>query len=212
MKRVFVLSPARADGRRAQLLTRPQAAFELARQAQVGDAKLADIFAFCSGLYFRGKLAYGRHFAQPPSRIAGVQVITTSRGLLAADTRIGLDELREFVAVSIAAHESSFTGPLRRSVETLAQAACEVVLLGSIATGKYVDCLLPILGDRLLFPSEFVGRGDMSRGALLLRCVERNEELSYIPILGATLRGSRPRGASETRPRSPNRKGEDTES
>ena len=212
MKRVFVLSPARADGRRAQMLTRPQAAFELARQAQAGDAKLADVFSFCSGLYFRGKLAYGRHFAQPPSRIAGVQVITTSRGLLPAETRIGLDELREFVSVSIAARESRFTVPLRRSVETLAQAACEVVLLGSIATGKYVDCLLPILGDRLLFPSEFVGRGDMSRGALLLRCVERNEELSYIPILGATRRGPRPKRPTSPSPECPNDRQEDTKS
>lgn len=191
-----MLSPARAGGRRAQLLTRPQAAFELARQAQIGDAKLADVFAFCSGLYFRGKLAYGRRFTRPPARVAGVQVITPSRGLLPAETRIGIDELREFVTVSVAADERRFTGPLRRSAEVLAAASCDVILLGSIATGKYVDCLLPILGDRLLFPSEFVGRGDMSRGALLLRCVERNEELDYIPVLGATRCGRRPEGLS----------------
>src|SRR5262245_16348688 len=163
MKRVFVLSPARSGGRRAQLLTRPQASFELARQAQIGDATLADVFAFCSGLYFRGKLAYGRRFAQPPDRIAGVQVITPSRGLLPADARIGIEDLREFVAVPVGANESRFTVPLQRSLEALAEASCDVILLGSIATGKYVDCLLPILGDRLLFPSEFVGRGDMSR-------------------------------------------------
>lgn len=186
MKQVFLLSPARADGRRAQLLTRPQAAFELARQAQIGDARLADVFAFCSGLYFRGKLAYGRRFARPPAQIAGVQVITSTRGLLPAETRIGVDELREFVTVSVAADETRFTGPLRRSAEALARASCDVILLGSIATGKYVDCLLPILGDRLFFPSEFVGRGDMSRGSLLLKCVQRNQELNYVPVGGAT--------------------------
>lgn len=192
MKRIFVLSPARSGGRRAQFLTRPQATFELARQTQIGDARLADIFAFCSGLYFRGKLAYAQRFAQPPGQIAGVQVITPSRGLLPADTRIGIDELSEFVSVSVAASENRFTEPLRKSVEVVAEARCDVVLLGSIATGKYVDCLLPILGDRLLFPSDFVGRGDMSRGALLLRCVKRNEELTYIPVQGATRRGRRP--------------------
>jgi hypothetical protein len=192
MKQVFLLSPARADGRRAQLLTRPQAGFELARQAQIGDARLADVFAFCSGLYFRGKLAYGQYFARPPAEVAGVQVITSTRGLLPAEARIGVDELREFVTVSVAADETRFTGPLRRSAEALARASCDVILLGSIATGKYVDCLLPILGDRLLFPSEFVGRGDMSRGSLLLRCVQRNEELNYVPIGGSSRRARRP--------------------
>lgn len=193
MKRVFVLSPARASGRRAQLITRPQAMFEVARQAQIGDAKLGDVFAFCSGLYFRGKLAYGQRFAQPPSKIPGVLIITPSRGLLPADTRIGIAELREFVTVAIAESEARFTGPMRRSAEMLAKVSCEVVLLGSIATGKYVDCLLPILGNRLLFPSEFVGRGDMSRGALLLKCVARSEELNYIPVLGAMRHGPRPK-------------------
>jgi hypothetical protein len=192
MSRVFILSPARADGRRAQLLTRPQAAFELARQMQIGDAALGDVFTFCSGLYFRGKLAYGRKFAQPPDGIPGVQIITSSRGLLSAETRIGTAELREFVTVAVDADEARFTDPLRRSAEMLAAATCEVVLLGSIATGKYINCLLPILGPRLLFPSAFVGRGDMSRGALLLRCAARDEELNYIAVSRSNRRGPRP--------------------
>jgi hypothetical protein len=188
MSRVFILSPARAGGRRAQLLTRPQASFELARQTQIGDAALGDVFTFCSGLYFRGKLTYGRKFANPPEGLAGVQIITPSRGLLPAEVRIGVADLQEFVTVAVDPEEARFTGPLRRSAELLAAASCEVVLLGSIATGKYVNSLLPILGNRLLFPSEFVGRGDMSRGALLLRCAARNEELSYVPFARANSR------------------------
>ena len=191
MNRVFVLSPARADGRRAQLLTRPGAAFQLARQIQIGDATLGDVFAFCSGLYFRGKLTYARQFARPIEGVAGVQIITPSRGLLAADTRVGSAELDEFARVAVDADEPRFTEPLLRSAEILAATPCEVVLLGSVATGKYVDSLLPILGSRLLFPSEFVGRGDMSRGGLLLRCAARNEELNYIPLSGAIRRGGR---------------------
>jgi hypothetical protein len=58
----------------------------------------------------------------------------------------------------------------------------EVILLGSVATGKYTDTLLPVLGPRLMFPADFAGRGDMSRGALLLRSVAANEELRYIPV------------------------------
>lgn len=192
MSRIFILSPARAGGRRAQLLTSPRAAFELARQMQIGEATLGDVFAFCSGLYFRGKLAYGRKFANSPEGLAGVQVITSSRGLLSADARVGEAEMREFINVEVDADEPRFTGPLSESAKALAAATCEVVLLGSIATGKYVDCLLPILGKRLLFPSDFVGRGDMSRGALLLRCAARNEELNYLALAGAVRRGRRP--------------------
>jgi hypothetical protein len=65
-------------------------------------------------------------------------------------------------------------------------------LLGSIATGKYSDLLLDIFGDRLLFPTEFVGRGDMSRGGLLLRCVREERELAYQPVIGAVRHGKRP--------------------
>ena len=101
VNRVFILSPARAGGRRAQLLTRPDATFELARQAQIGDAALGDVFAFCSGLYFRGKLTYARRFAQPIEGVVGVQIITPSRGLLSADVRIGSAELHEFAKVAV---------------------------------------------------------------------------------------------------------------
>jgi hypothetical protein len=66
----------------------------------------------------------------------------------------------------------------------------EVILLGSVATGKYTETLLPILGQRLLFPADFAGRGDMSRGALLLRSVAAGKELSYVPVIGDRLRRS----------------------
>jgi hypothetical protein len=65
------------------------------------------------------------------------------------------------------------------------------VLLGSVATGKYVDVLLEFMGERLLFPREFVGRGDMSRGALLLRAVREGKELAYEPVAGAIRHGRR---------------------
>jgi hypothetical protein len=68
-----------------------------------------------------------------------------------------------------------------------------VVLLGSVARGKYVDVLLPIFGDRLRFPIEFVGRGDMSRGGLLLRAAASGVELVYHSLtVGVRPRGPRP--------------------
>jgi hypothetical protein len=66
------------------------------------------------------------------------------------------------------------------------------VLLGSIASDKYVDLLLEVFGERLLFPAEFVGRGDMSRGGLMLRCATAGVEMSYLPVAGAKRHGPRP--------------------
>ena len=67
-----------------------------------------------------------------------------------------------------------------------------MILLGSVASGKYVDLLGEVFGNRLRFPAEFVGRGDMSRGGLLLRCVVERRELAYIPVAGAVRHGRRP--------------------
>jgi hypothetical protein len=183
MNRIFLLSPAHSGGKRAALLTRPGATFELARQVQIGAARLGDVFAFCSGLYFKGKLAYANHFAGQPKGVSGVQIITSSRGLVTPETLIGLHDLGEFAAVRVETKEPRFTVPLKRSIQAMPSLdSSEFVLLGSIATGKYIDTLLPILGERLLYPADFAGRGDMSRGALLLRSVAERDELHYVPI------------------------------
>jgi hypothetical protein len=207
--RIFLLSPARSKGRRAELLTRPQATFELAQQLQIGDAELGDVFSFCSGLYFRGKLAYARRFAKPPKGLPGVLIITPSLGLLPPHHRIGVRDMQEFAAVMVDSSEALFTVPLQESVRVLTAAAadCEMVLLGSVATGKYVDVLLPLLGESLCFPREFVGRGDMSRGGLLLRCTALGQELDYVSVIGAARKGRRPArlGPGEGRDVSPGR-------
>lgn len=180
MSRIFLLSPAHSGGKRAAMLTRQGASFELARQVQIGAATLGDVFRFCSGLYFRGKLTYARHFASSP---LAVRIITPSRGLVSPDTLIGMSDLSEFSTVEVDSIEPRFTAPLQATALHLAaEDASEVVLLGSVATGKYLDTLLPIFGERLHFPEDFAGRGDMSRGALLLRAVEAGKELSYVPV------------------------------
>ncbi len=155
---------------------------------------LGEVFSFLSGLYFRGKLAYARRFARPPEGTAGVLVITASAGLLAADEPVTLSHLQRFARVSIDAANPRYRRPLARALRSLAVRAdgCEVVLLGSIASGKYVDVLGKIFGERLVFPSDFVGRGDMSRGGLLLRRAREGRELEYRPVLGAVRHGPRP--------------------
>jgi hypothetical protein len=66
------------------------------------------------------------------------------------------------------------------------------VLLGSVANAKYTTPLLEVFAERLRFPSDFVGRGDMSRGGLMLRRVRENLELPYAPVSGSILHGKRP--------------------
>jgi hypothetical protein len=195
--RIFLLSPAHCGGERAKLVYRDQAQFALALQLRTPQgAMIGDVFSFLSGLYFRGKLSYARAFANPPGGAGGALVITTDRGLLPADTYVTLRDLRAMGSVSIDAEDDRYRAPLMRSaarlLDQIAHAPCEVVLLGSIATGKYVDLLLGALGDRLHFPAEFVGRGDMSRGGLLLRCVDQRRELKYLPAANAIRRGHRP--------------------
>ena len=186
---------------RARLVRSPAAGFPLARQLRSAEgAPLGDVFSFVSGLYFRGKLAYARAFARPPEPsdpvvAGGILVITPTAGLRSPDMPLGLDLFEAFAAASIDLGNPAYRLPLERGARALAEAVgpdCEVALLGSIASGKYVEVLQPILGDRLVFPPAFVGRGDMSRGGLMLRCVMAGTELEYAPIAGAVRRGQRP--------------------
>ena len=197
--RVFFLSPARSDGARGKLLLNPKAEFPLAAQLRTPEgAPIGEVFSFLSGLYFRGKLAYARAFGAAPPGIEPALVITTDRGLVTPEGPITRDDLDAFTRVdshTAGVSNPMFETPLRRDAEQLAQridASTCVVLLGSIASGKYIDTLIGIFGERLVFPSDFVGRGDMSRGGLMLRCVREGCELAYVPVAGAVRRGKRP--------------------
>lgn len=196
---VFLLSPANCGGNRARIVLSERATFDLAARLRSGaGAPLGEVFAFMSGLYFRGKLAYSRAFAASPEGVeldgGGIFVITPNAGLRSPDTRVTVDAIRRFAGVDVSADNPAYRRPLERSARALASEIGEtpVVLLGSIASPKYVDVLLSIFGERLLFPQEFVGRGDMSRGGLLLRCVRSGEELPYVPVQGAVRHGPRP--------------------
>ena len=195
-RRVFLLSPARSDGERAELLLSPRAKFPLAcRLREATGAPLGEVMSFLSGLYFRGKLTYAETFARPPAHTHGVFVITSDRGLQPPSLPLTADAMRRAAGVDIDAANRRYREPLEASARALAarlRPVDEVVLLGSIASGKYVDVLVAIFGARLLFPVDFVGRGDMSRGGLLLRCVRAGMELTYVPVIGAVRSGPRP--------------------
>jgi hypothetical protein len=199
--RVFLLSPANCRGTRGRQAISPRATFAVAEQLRSPEGvAIGDLFAFVSGLYFRGKLTYARRFACPPETGnpivgGGVHVITPNAGLRPPETRITRAGFRQFSGAEVHAGNASYRRPLERSAQALAReldGAADVVLLGSVASPKYVDVLLSIFGDRLLFPIDFVGRGDMSRGGLLLRRASDGVELDYVPIAGAVLHGTRP--------------------
>jgi hypothetical protein len=194
--RLFLLSPARCDGRRAKALLNPTAEFPLAIQLrQLEGASLGETFAFLSGLYFRGKLTYARAFAGSDPSLAPIRIITTNRGLLTPEYRVRPPDLADFACVDLSAAGDEFAAPLARDAQQLAGEAprdAVVVLLGSIATNKYVGPLTRVFGERLVFPREFVGRGDMSRGGLMLRTAREGRELEYVPVLTAVRHGKRP--------------------
>jgi hypothetical protein len=187
--RFFLLSPANCRGRRAQQVLSPRATFPLAtRLRSAAGVPIGELFAHMSGLYFRGKLTYAQRFGCP-------LVITPDRGLIPAETVVTADVLLRFAGAEISVDNPEYRKPLEETARALAGAAgkrAEFVLLGSVASQKYVEVLGGILGLRLTFPSSFVGRGDMSRGGLLLRAAAAGSELDYIPVVGAARHGVRP--------------------
>ncbi len=193
--RVFLLSPANASGERMRILLRPEAQFDLAQRLRQGAATLGEAFEFTSGLYFRGKLMYARTFARTPDGVPGVLVIAPGAGLVPAEAPVDVAQIKRLGNVPVDAADRRFRQPLEDAARLVLRALTprtEIVLLGSIASTKYVDPLLGIFGERLLFPPSFVGRGDMSRGGLLLRCARAGTELEYAKVQGAVRHGPRP--------------------
>jgi len=201
---LFFLSPAFLGGERAALVFRPSADFPLARQLRSADGvALGELFSFLSGLYFRGKVAYAQAFGKSPEGLPPALVMSPGEGLRFLHERITLERLQAWAEVSIDEHNPRFTEPLLAHATALEQALqdrARFVLLGSVATDKYVRPLGQVFGDRLLFPEQFVGRGDMSRGSLMLRAARAGQELEYAPVAGASRHGPRPAALSSRPP------------
>lgn len=198
-----MLSPANLGGVRASHVLNPRASFPLAQRLHSSEgAPLGELFSFVSGLYFRGKMTYAQTFARAPCGVAGALVISPAEGMQPLDEKVTLDRLRRWAAESVDADNPGFTAPLLAHASELARACTprtRFVLLGSVATDKYVRPLTQVFGERLLFPMDFVGRGDMSRGALLLRAAQNQSELAYAPVAGTTRRGPRAPGVAARR-------------
>jgi hypothetical protein len=186
--RVFLLSPANCRGIRAKQVLSPKATFSVATRLRSEGVAIGELFAHMSGLYFRGKIMYALRFGRP-------FVITPDEGLIPAEQYVTADVLERYADAEIRLDNPAYRRPLEKTARKLAKQAgpnAEFVLLGSVASEKYVQVLSAIFGSRLTFPSAFVGRGDMSRGGLLLRAVAAGQELEYVPVLGAIRHGARP--------------------
>ena len=194
--RIFLLSPASLSGIRGRALLggRGSAPFWEALRGG-GAVPLGEIYAFISSLYFRGKRTYALRFARPSADTICVWVITPTRGLVPEHTPTTLADLEEFAGGAIEPDSQTYLTALRASASRLERRlgpGCELILLGSIASARYLDPLVEIFGTRLSVPETFAGRGDMSRGGLLLRCVDAGEELVYVTAAQATRHGARP--------------------
>lgn len=202
---VFLLSPARCGGQRGSYLLRDGACFELALRLRAGEANLSEVFTFMSGLYFRGKVAYANAFGRRSDAGPHALVIVPGRGLLPLDTAVTLRKLRAIAQVPVDVRDDRYCRPLLRDTRRLHRALppeVPVVLLGSIATRKYTQLLGEALGERLHFPAEFRGIGDMSRGALMLRRAASGQELVYERVSAIPARSRHPR-ADEPSPAAP---------
>jgi len=179
---IFVLSPASTGGLRAKQLMSPRANFDAAvRYRSPEGVMIAEAFAFMSALYFRGKIAYALHFGGAEN----TRVIAPGFGLVAPTWMITEERMKKMRKTDVDMKDRTYVKTMRETSAQLAHSIDDdtcVVLLGSVATGKYVDILLPIFGDRLRFPAAFAGLGDMSRGGLMLRAVRANRELEYTTL------------------------------
>src|SRR5262245_4440578 len=206
---IFLLSPAYCAGRRAAILLRPGSDVPIARQLQAGELTLGEAFSFLSGLYFRGKLTYALTFGRWAGSDDATLIITPTRGLQSPRLHVTADLIREFAGVDIASNDARYAVPLERDVTALSTALpadARAVLLGSVATGKYVELLTRLLGSRLHYPPSFIGRGDMSRGGLLLRHAREATELDHeILHIDAPRHGPLPTKLPPTRPAQPRR-------
>jgi hypothetical protein len=180
------------------MLFNERARFDLAvRLRGTEGAPIGEVFSFLSGLYFRAKLLYALTFGNPPPGLPPALVITPGQGLRPPWDPLTVELLREYAAVRIDLRDERYRVPLERDAKALAETIrrrrvrCDVVLLGSVATDKYSGVLAAIF-ELLRFPSQFVGRGDMSRGGLMLRCVDARQELDYVPFAGSVRHGPRP--------------------
>jgi hypothetical protein len=182
MSTVFLLSPANTSGERARQLLSPRGKSQVAELYRTPEGvPIGLAFAVMSALYFRGKITYAMHFGG----VDNTFVIAPGFGLVPPTWCITAERMKVMSKTPVDIRKRNYRKPLERDALALAEKLdgdSQVVLLGSVASGKYVDILWPIFGNHLRFPAAFAGLGDMSRGGLLLRAARADRELAYTTL------------------------------
>jgi hypothetical protein len=174
-KKIFLLSPANASGKRAGYLTSGKSSLSTEFRSTEGCA-LSEAYAFMSSLYFRGKLAYSQKYGDQSF------IITPGFGLVSLDWKLTASRFSQIRETQVSAKSPVYVDPFRRDAEKIAALDSQIILLGSIATGKYLDVLKPIFGSNLFYPEKFKSLGDMSRGAMMLNSCREGVELDYVSV------------------------------
>ncbi len=190
---LFLLSPAYCGGRRAGYLLREGSTLPLAMRLAAGTLTLGEAFSFMSGLYFRGKLGYAQAFGRHETPAL---VITPTRGLLPPETLVTPASAARVRDVDVDADDRPLSrgrsiaacGRSRDRCRPRRASSCWAAL----RPASTLTCSTRTFGERLHFPSDFVGRGDMSRGGLMLRCVAPGPSSTYTVV---SSRGAAPRHA-----------------
>src|SRR5262245_13421578 len=91
--RIFLLSPARIGGARSAMLLREQAEFDVAVRLRQGRASIGEVYAFISGLYFRGKLAYVEAFGDVREGVPPAVVMVPGFGLVPPGAVLNTEQL-----------------------------------------------------------------------------------------------------------------------
>jgi hypothetical protein len=116
--KIFLLSPANLSGLRAKQLASPRAKFATALKYQSPEGvPIAEAFAFMSALYFRGKIAYARHFADPKD---GVLIITSGYGLVPPEWPLNEERMKRMQKIDVDVASRSYTKPLKDHAKQLA--------------------------------------------------------------------------------------------
>src|SRR5437763_3836997 len=134
-QRVFLLSPASTSGTRAKQLMSPRAQFPTALRFRAGEVMIAEAFAFMSALYFRGKIAYALHFAGAENTF----VIAPGFGLVPPTWTLDEERMKKMSRTDVDVKDRTYVKTLRDTAKKLAStldSEAEVVLLGSVASGK----------------------------------------------------------------------------
>ena len=139
---------------------------------------------------------YASRFGRPPPSLPPALVITPTRGLQSPSLPISRSLIEEFASLDWHRPTRAFwirSSRVRVSFVHRSSQRCAWSCSGASRRAGTSSRWRASSRAGCNYPAEFVGRGDMSRGGLLLRHAEEGRELDYVPLAaGLTRHGAKP--------------------